>query len=97
MNSISENKLETLLSEWSNLKRQLDKLNQQDERIKKLIHQEMDTLNKDKLLSNNYSVSRKKIQRESVNKKDIPSNIWNEYKKTSSYYMLTLKKIEDNE
>ncbi len=93
--SITSDKLETLLSEWNNLKRQLEKLNKQDERIKKLIHQELDTLDKDKLESDTYTVSRKKIYRDSLGKKDIPSNIWNEYKKSSSYYTLTLKKIDE--
>ena len=95
MSDLTDAEVEKLLSEWFKLKKQMKKLEEQDEKIKKLIHKEMDKQDVNKLESKNYVCNRRAGGRETLQKKDVPTSIWEQYAKKTNFKTLTLRKLDD--
>ena len=90
--SVSPEELEKLLSEWSKIKQQLSQLETREKKIKQLVEDIMQDDKTNKLDSENYTVTKRIQKRSQVSQKDVPSDIWSKYAKTSEFSVLYLKR-----
>ncbi len=92
-NLLSEQELDTLLNEWSKVKSQKSKLEEREEKIKKLVMDIMDKQDTNKLYSDNYEVTHREQKRSFISQKDLPEDLWEKYKKTTKFSVVTLKRL----
>ena len=93
-------KISETIAKWIDLKEKIAELEKKHEKYRNIIQ---DFMEKDDMTelpyvdSNNkkYSIKKSILHRETLSKKDIPSHLWDQYHKTSSYTMLRLS--EKNE
>ncbi len=90
--SVSSEELEKLLSEWSKIKQQLSQLETKEKKMKQLVEDIMSDEKTNKLDSENYSVTKRIQKRSQVSQKDLPSDLWLKYSKTSEFSVLYLKR-----
>lgn len=86
------NELESLASEWYQLKRQISQLKSKQDIIKHVIQEHLENEDETDIDTNNYEISIIKRSRNIVLKKDIPSDIWNKYMTRKEYEILSIKK-----
>jgi len=91
--SITEEKLEDLLREWSKVKRQISELEGREKSIKQLVVDIMKEEGVDSLYTDNYGVVKRIQKRLSVSQRDLPDDIWNRYAKTSEFPVFYLKRV----
>jgi hypothetical protein len=90
---MSGDELNELLQEWSKLKAQKQRLDERDEKIKKLIGEIMDKDESNKLVTDDYKVDRRYMRREMITKKDLPRDVWDKYCKKLEYPSYYLKRV----
>jgi isopropylmalate/homocitrate/citramalate synthase len=94
---LTGSELEKLFKEWNKLKIQLKKFETEEERIKKLIHKQMDIENTNKLETKNYTCTRKNMIRETLSKAAVPRDVWEQYKRAVKVKQLILRREDDDE
>ncbi len=91
--SMSEKYLEDLLNEWTKIKEQLSKLEEKQDKIKKLVGRMMDEEKETSFETDSYRVSRRTQTRKSVAQKDLPKDIWDKYSKETTFPVFTVKRF----
>jgi predicted phage-related endonuclease len=91
--SITEEKLDDLLREWSKVKRQISELEGREKSIKELIVDIMKEEGVDSLYTDNYGVVKRIQKRLSVSQKDLPDDIWKRYAKSTEFPVFYLKRV----
>jgi hypothetical protein len=88
-------KISETIAKWIEMKEKIAELEKKHEKYRNMIQ---DFMEKDDITelpyvySNNkkYSIKKSILHRETLSKKDIPSHLWDQYHKTSSYTMIRL-------
>ncbi|MDD4931764.1 MAG: hypothetical protein PHG66_06510 [Candidatus Colwellbacteria bacterium] len=91
--SISDERLDDLMKEWSKVKRNISELEDREKSIKALVTDIMKDENVDSLYTDSYNVVRKIQKRSTVSQKDLPEEIWRKYSKTSEFPVFYLKRV----
>jgi cytochrome c-type biogenesis protein CcmH/NrfG len=84
--------LDALLAKWHNAKQELSLAETNVKKYRDRINGVMDDKAKNELRTENFSVSRRTISKETVSKSDLPADIWGRYASKSVYTALYLKK-----
>jgi len=79
-----------LLEEWFKVKSDLKELALRENKIKERISKYMKSKNVNTIKTDNYQVISKEQSRETLCKKDCPSEVWNKYSKKSVFNVLKL-------
>jgi hypothetical protein len=95
-------KMSETIAKWIDMKEKIAELEKKHEKYRNMIQDFMEKDNITELPyvdSNNkkYSIKKSILHRETLSKKDIPSHLWDQYHKTSSYTMLRLSENEKKE
>jgi hypothetical protein len=83
--------IDELLQHWQSTKEEISLLEKKCEKYKKISERMMITEGTNTLSSKDYTVTRKMLCRESLAKKDVPSDVWKKYAKQVSYPVFYLK------
>jgi len=86
--------LDKLLDKWYNLKRQISNLNKEEEKIKSSVKKAMSTKGLNTLSSERYRVTLKQSSRETLSKKNCPSDVWAQYSKKSTFPLVKLESLQ---
>lgn len=79
------------LNDWHEIKQNIKRLEKRSERYRRIIEKYMTDKGLRKLTQNDHTVSLQSRTTSSISRKDIPSDVWEKYCKTSQYNVLTLK------
>lgn len=95
-------KMSETIAKWIDIKEKIAELEKKHEKYRNMIQDFMEKDNITELPyvdSNNkkYSIKKSILHRETLSKKDIPSDLWDKYHKTSSYTMIRLSTNEKKE
>jgi len=82
-----EYNIKQVINNWYKYKKDYDDLSKRIDRCKEIIKNYMDENNANIIVSDNHIVKRTKNYRESLNRKDIPEDIWSKYKKGNEYWL----------
>jgi hypothetical protein len=88
--------IEKILKEWYKVKKQVGKLQEQEEKIKKVMKKYMTDSDSSKVETRDFVVTLRRQKRETIAKANVPRDIWEKYCKESKFEVLTLKKIDDD-
>ncbi len=80
-----------LLETYFNLRREMKELAQREEYYKEKLHQLLDEHQTNGLQNADYRLTRTFQMRETLSKKDVPADVWQEYAKTTEFPVLHLK------
>lgn len=89
--------ISNLLDKWYDAKQELSLLEKKIEKYKHMVEDIMNRHNTDTLSSEKIVVNRKALNRTTISKKDLPSDIWDRYCKElfySSFYISKKGKIK---
>lgn len=79
------------VNEWYKMKEQAAFFEKKANKLRNEILDYMNEIKIDSILTTDYIVKKKEMSRESVAKKDLPEDVWNQYCKKLSYETLTIK------
>lgn len=82
---------ENLLKEYHELKAEHLKQERKLNNMKNYLLNILENNNANIIKTYKYEVSRDLRSRESISKKNVPSDIWNKYKKSTNFYLLNIK------
>lgn len=85
--------LDTLFKEWYNLKKNLSKLQEREEDIKKMVNKIMKIEKTSKLEGDDFKVEKRYQKRKLISRKDLPEDIFDKYCKEKEIEILYLKKL----
>jgi hypothetical protein len=88
----SREKIDEVLTKWNEIKKQKQRLEEEEEDIKYVIKDLLYELNKSSLSGRKYTVEQKIQTRKTISRKDLPPEIFDKYYKESSTKVLYLKK-----
>jgi len=80
----------TWISEWNKYKNIIAEHEKKMEIYKNKVIEYMKDNELSTINTTDFSVKQSKYSRETLSKKDLPSDIWNKYCKSSSYYIYKL-------
>jgi len=80
----------TWISEWNKYKNIIAEHEKKMEIYKNKVIEYMKDNELSTINTTDFSVKQSKCSRETLSKKDLPSDIWNKYCKSSSYYIYKL-------
>jgi hypothetical protein len=80
-----------LLEEYADLKKQLLTIRKREKKIKDKIHRLMDKNQCHKIDSDRFVCHRRFQKRETIQKSDLPTTIWQQYKKVTEFSVLSIK------
>jgi hypothetical protein len=83
--------LSQILEDYAEVKRKLDYYQKTEQLIKAKLHKLMDKNQCHELEDGTYLCYRKYQKRESIQKTNVPSDIWNKYKKTTEFDVLYIR------
>ncbi len=83
--------IDELLDHWQSAKDEISKLEKKCEKYKKIAERMMIGEGTNTLVSKDYTVTRRVVCRDSLAKKDVPSDIWKSYAKQVSYPVFYFK------
>jgi hypothetical protein len=86
---------EEVFKKYYDIYQEIKALEKRQQKYKELIYEILNNENTNKINSINYTVEKKNIKNERINKTDIPAELWNKYSKKSSYMSLIIKKKYD--
>lgn len=81
----SVSRIKEAVEEWYKTKEKVTFYEKQIEKLKQEVINYMKDKQVETLVTTNYMVSKKSMQRDSLSKKDIPEDIWKKYAKNISY------------
>jgi hypothetical protein len=90
--SSSEDKLYKFVNMWYELDKEIKDKKERLDLIKQKIKELMDKRGLDKLVSHEYTISNVQKSRETVSKRDVPSEEWAKWCKKISYSYLMLRR-----
>jgi hypothetical protein len=80
------------LEKWHSAKQQIDELEDKIKKYKSDITKEMNSKNIDSIKHGPYTVTRRRIARNSLSKENVPKQIWEQYSVKCNYDSFYLKK-----
>ena len=86
--------IDTLLEKWHETKQEISELEAKCEKYKKCCERIMNKQNTNSLSTKYFTLKRREITRNSLSRKNVPSDVWNRYAREHTYpvYYLTEKK-----
>ena len=84
-------RIDDLLRLWQTNKAQIQELEKKNDLYRSYAEKLMNKNGTDDIEGSTYRVTRSNVVRESVNKKDLPSDVWNRYCKKSSFFSYYIK------
>jgi hypothetical protein len=88
----SNSDITELLEMWQCTKQEISKLEERCEKFKHLASKYMNKTDSDILESSELMLRRKNITRSTLNKKNVPKTLWDQYSKPTSYQVFYLTK-----
>ena len=88
--SLNLSNIDKVLAEWNKAKGKEDAAKKEIEAYKMKVEAIMASNNLTEVETTNYKVSKNTQSRESLSKKDCPANIWSQYCKSSTFFVLKL-------
>ena len=88
----TEDDIDNLLEKWHDAKEQISALEKKCEKYKKYSDLIMTHKNTDNLSNDNYTLTKRDMNRTILSKDDVPKDVWNKYSKSISYPMFIIKK-----
>jgi hypothetical protein len=90
---INEKDIEDLLEKWHKTKKDISDLEAKCDKYKKLAEKILTTTGANSVSSSTYKLTRKNMSRETLAKKDVPTDVWNKYSRKVEYsaYYITEK------
>jgi len=79
------------LNDWYEIKQNIKRLEKRSEKYRRIVEKYMKDKGLRNLEQNDHTVSLQSRTTSSINKRNIPSDIWEKYCKTNQYNVLTLK------
>ena len=92
---INDDDIETLLQNWYQTKLDIVLLEKKCDKYKNYAEKILNTLEKDSIATNDFTLKRNNMSRSTISKKDVPVDIWKEYSNVSTfkaYYLVPKKK-----
>ena len=88
-----DSNIDTLLQKWNETKSKIKELETKCEKYKKLCGEIMDERNSDVIDRHIFILNRRIVTKATISRLDVPSDIWDEYSKKTTYpsYFLTKK------
>lgn len=83
--------MKELLENYQQIKEKLEYYSSKLEKIKKKIKNEVEKMPSKQFETQDFSISVKSINRQTISKKSVPKDIWNKYSLTSTYSQLNIK------
>lgn len=93
LSNIDKERLQRLLAEWSRIKYQMIQLEARKNDIKEIVNDIMTQENENNLTIEDYIITRKLQKRSFISKKDIPTDLWSRYSKTTEFNVFQIKRI----
>lgn len=87
------NDVDELLSKWYDLKETINKLETKMKEYKLVAEQLMSKNNTTELKNKEYVLEKKELTRRTVNKEQLPVEIWNKYSKEQVYNSFYISKV----
>jgi hypothetical protein len=84
--------MEEILEKWYDSKKKLEEYEEQIKKYKCEIVKQMNKLGKDKISTNNFTVSRRRNIKRYLSKESVPVDLWNKYSIQCNYDSFFLKK-----
>ena len=88
--SDQKSSLNKVLDEWWETKKKIAALSSKEKGLKRKVDDAMVKAKRRKLEDGSFIVSRKECTRESVSKKNLPTDVWDKYCTSTSYTTMTL-------
>ena len=85
MTSVDIETIDQLLKEWHETKLQIALLEKKCDKYKRYSEKILDNLNKESISGSDFILKRVNMTRNTISKKNVPSDIWNKYSVTSSF------------
>jgi hypothetical protein len=89
---MDKSEIEEVFKKYYEIYEEIKKLEKRQQKYKELIYDILQTENTNKLNTLNYSIEKKTIKSERINKTDISFELWEKYSKKSTYNTLVIKK-----
>lgn len=84
--------LEIILEKWHDAKKKVEEYEDKINKYKSQIMKEMNRLGKDKISTDEFTVSRRRNVKRYLSKDSVPKEIWKQYSTECSYDAFFLKK-----
>lgn len=84
--------MEEILEKWYDSKKKLEEYEEKIKKYKCEIIKQMNKLGKDKISTNNFTVSRRRNIKRYLSKESVPVDLWNKYSIQCNYDSFFLKK-----
>lgn len=81
-------KLDETIEKFIEVKERIAELEKKHERYREYIEKEMNKMDKDEITYQNYLIKKSVMKRETLSKKDVPRQIWDECHKTAMYSVI---------
>ena len=88
---------EMLLKKWWELKRDIRKMEKEEEAIREKIKNVMTTKGITQIRGGEYRVTYREMSRDTLSKKDCPKEIWGKYSKSIAYPILKIDFLGEEE
>lgn len=92
---ISNQELKDIIEDWYQLKKRVSELEKRIELNRDQIIEYMNTNDIDTVLSGDLCVKKTVLERETITKKDIPSELWVKYARKNKSYMYKVGKRKE--
>jgi hypothetical protein len=79
-----------VVNKWKLSKEMIKKHEKEEEYYKKIIEKYMNKKEVDKIESSSFCVKRSMQSRSFIDKETLPTDIWNKYKRSSSFYVFRI-------
>lgn len=89
--------MSVLLTKWHQIKQQIKELEQEESELRNKVEKFMEARNVDQFRSGNFRVSRKKMSRSTLSKKNCPKDVWDKYAKVSNYSVIRIENLGNEE
>ena len=91
---MSNQDLKDIIEDWYILKKKLKDIEKKIDSNREIIIDYMERNSIDKVITDNYIIKKKNMEREYIAKKDLPSDVWNRYSRKMNYssYKINLRK-----
>jgi hypothetical protein len=91
---MSNQELKDIIEDWYILKKKLKDIEKKIDSNRNIIIDYMERNSIDKVITDNYIVKKKNMDREYIAKKDLPSDLWNKYSRKMNYniYKININK-----
>lgn len=86
--------LKEIIEDWYILKKKLKDIEKKIDSNRNIIIDYMERNSIDKVITDNYIVKKKNMDREYITRKDLPSDLWNRYSRKMNYsiYKINIRK-----